>query len=291
MPDLLEQVTAALRSSEESPWLPGLAIGLAEHGWKNLYHDTGLTPYEYGTARVMARDRNVPLQIISMVPAALDEGNSPQVFQIELLGRDTACLYEESGVRFYTEDEINRGELVGRVVEAVNILKSTPTLFMTVAALVRSVHLIDAGCDDYDVSFSEPHIPFSIFISVPRNESLSAAIRTAEAIVHEAMHLQLTLVECVVPLVFHNDNKYYSPWKGEHRTTQGVLHALYVFRVIDKFLEDLSLSPIMIKNAGYHLRDRRTQIITEIEQVKYLRSSLDLSPEGVNLVRRLLNET
>jgi HEXXH motif-containing protein len=292
MPDLVELVTAALRNADESPWLPGLAVELAERCWINLYNNMELKPSEYGTVRVIARSRSAPRQIISVIPAALcNRDPAAQVFQIEVLDQGTARPYEESGVKFYSEDEIYEEKLAERIVQAVNILKGIPTLFMTVTALVRSIHLIDAGDDDYDVSFSEPHLPFSIFISVPRNDSPSSAIRIAEAIVHEAMHLQLTLVECVLPLVLYSGNKYYSPWKREHRTTQGVLHALYVFRVIDRFLEGLSLTPAMINNVGAYQHDRRIQISNELKRVKYFRSCSDLSQAGASLVHMLLSET
>src|SRR6185436_6158748 len=101
MPDLVRRVTTTLRNPGDSPWLPGLATGLADRGWKDLYHDIGLTPSDYGTARVMARDSNAPRKIVSVVPAALNDGDSAQVFQIELLGGDASRRYEESGVRFY----------------------------------------------------------------------------------------------------------------------------------------------------------------------------------------------
>lgn len=290
MPDLVERVTTALRNPGDSPWLPGLATGLAERSWNDLYHDIGLTPTEYGTARIMASDCRAPREIVSVVPAALSGKDSTQVFQIELLGKDTARRYEESGVKFYSEDEINEERMTERVVEALNILKSIPTLFTTVAELVRSVHLIDASDDDYDVSFSEPDIPFSIFISVPKARSITNTLRVAEAIVHEAMHLQLTLIEQTVPLVRLGDKRYFSPWKGEYRSPQGVLHALYVFRVIYIFLKSLTSLPMFLDGRAAHISKRHNQIATEIEQVKSFQDCLDLTPYGFKFVQSLLAE-
>jgi HEXXH motif-containing protein len=289
MSDLVGRVTAALRNPGDSLWLPALTAGLADRGWEDLYHDTGLTPSEYGTERVLACDHNAPCQIVSVIPTALSYRDSAQAFQIELLGSDIARRYEEAGVKFYSEGEIDRERMTERVVEAVAIIKSIPTLFTTVAELVRSVHLLDAGNDDYDISFSKPQLPFSIFISVPRSDSLISAVRVAESIVHEAMHLQLTLIEHVVPLVQYTGLKYYSPWKGMNRSPRGVLHALYVFRVIDLFLGELMLSPFVVDGVGLHLQDRRAQISNEIEQVKYLGNCSDITPDGTNFVRSLLN--
>lgn len=279
---------AALMNPGDSPWLPGLAPVLADRGWKDLYHDIGLTPSEYGSARVMARDRNAPRQLVSMVPTVLNERDFAQAFQIELLGRDTSRRYEESGVKFYSEDDINRGRRTEQVVEAVTVLKSIPTLFTTVTELVRSVHLIDAGDDDYDVSFSEPHIPFSIFVSVPKVSSITNTLRLAEAIVHEAMHLQLTLIEKFVPLAHETQLRIFSPWRGEFRSVRGVLHALYVFRVIVRFLESLLSVRIHQASSLEYIRMRRGEIYLQINQIRSLRDCSGLTVAGASFVRRLM---
>jgi HEXXH motif-containing protein len=289
MSDLVEQVTTALRNPGDSPWLPGVATGLADHGWKDLYHNIRLTSSDYGTARVIARDCSAPRKIISVIPAALSDRDSEQVFQIELLSEDTSRRYEESGVKFYFEDEINEEKLSKGIVEAVNILKSLPTLFTTIAELVRSVHLLDAGDDDYDVSFSEPHIPFSIFISVPKVSSITNTLRIAEAIVHEAMHLQLTLIERLVPLVTKTQRRIFSPWRGEYRSVRGVLHALYVFRVVDRFLE--ALLPVNTYNDGglEYIQMRREEIYLQINTIRSLKDCSELTVTGASFVRRLIH--
>jgi HEXXH motif-containing protein len=288
MPDLVGRVTSALRNPGDSPWLPGVTAGLVDRGWEDLYQGTGLTPSEYGTERVLARDRNALRKVVSVIPAALSYRDSAQAFQIELLGRDTTRRYEESGVKFYSEDEINRESMTERVVEAVTVLKSVPTLFTTITELVRSVHLIDAGDDDYDVSFSEPHVPFSIFVSVPNAGSITNTLRIAEAIVHEAMHLQLTLIEKFVPLAHETQLRIFSPWRGEYRSVRGVLHALYVFRVIVRFLESLlSVSSHHASALGY-IQMRRGEIYLQINTIRSLKDCSELTVAGADFVRRLM---
>jgi hypothetical protein len=49
------------------------------------------------------------------------------------------------------------------------------------------------------IRYSSPAIPFSIFVSVPPADERNVVARLAEAIIHEAMHLQLTLIEAIVP--------------------------------------------------------------------------------------------
>jgi HEXXH motif-containing protein len=289
MPDLVGRVTAALRNPGDSPWLPGLATALAECGWADLYHNTGLTPSEYGTARVMARDSSAPQKIVSVVPAALSGRDSTQVFQIELLSEDTSRRYEQSGVRFYSEEEILNGlEISDRLAEAVNTLKLVPAFLITVATLVRSVHLIDAGDDDYDVSFSEPNIPFSIFVSVPRSPSQCGVLRVAEAILHEAMHLQLTLIERIVTLIKPSGSGYFSPWRGEYRTAQGVLHALYVFRVIDCFFGELLNKKLVSSKYFEYLHQRKYEIACQTDEIREFSECPELTDLGKNFVKRLI---
>lgn len=289
MPDLVGRVTAALRNPGDSPWLPGLTAGLADRGWENLYHDTGLMPSEYGTARVMTRDRNAPRKVVSVIPSALDEVDSAQAFQIELLDEDTARPYEEAGIKFYSEDEINELKMTERITEAANILKSVPTLFQTVAALVRSVHLIDAGDDEYDVSFSEPHLPFSIFVSVPARHTSTDTLRVSEAIVHETMHLQLTLVEQVISLFTSTSGQYYSPWRREFRSPQGILHGLYVFLTVDEFFYELRQWICQKDKAEIDfIGERRAEIRSQISQLTSFQDSTDLTVIGTEFARRLL---
>ena len=58
--------------------------------------------------------------------------------------------------------------------------------------------------------------------------------RVAEALVHEAMHLQLSLLERRIELVESDRTKAvaFSPWRNSERDVQGVIHALYVFVIV-----------------------------------------------------------
>ena len=50
------------------------------------------------------------------------------------------------------------------------------------------------------------------------------------------MHLQLTLLDTVEPLVGTSGTCGYSPWKQEIRPVEGLLHGIYVFAVIHQTL-------------------------------------------------------
>jgi HEXXH motif-containing protein len=214
---------------------------------------------------------------------------SPErMLQVETLDAEFKHSYKEAGVRFYSAEEINDAHVLERLKEAITVLKSTPTLLATVAALVRSVHVLDPGDDDYDVSFSEPHIPFSIFVSVPQVSSMVSALRVAEAIVHEAMHLQLTLIEQVVPLVRTTSRQHYSPWRGEFRNARGVLHALYVFCVIDLLFCALQALPLRDSNVVDYIKRRRSEIRDQVSLIRSFQDSDDLTETGRAFTRRMI---
>jgi HEXXH motif-containing protein len=209
--------------------------------------------------------------------------------RIEILGEGLTVRYEKAGVKLFTGEEIGRAKISERLAEAVDTLRSVPTLFETVAALVRSVHVIDAGDDNYDVSFSDPSIPFSIFVSVPAGSVHAGALRVAESVVHEAMHLQLTLVERLTPLVGESRGKYYSPWRGEYREARGVLHALFVFRVIDTFLMKLQEGRSPNEDYADYVHGRRRQITEQVAEIRCFQECPELTPLGTDFVGHLLN--
>jgi HEXXH motif-containing protein len=289
MSELVERVKDTLENSGNSPWLPRLTDELAEVGWQNLYCEVGLSSINYGTLRVVARDASAPRRIVARLPLALSADDLGHELQVETFDKDFARQYEEAGVRFYSEEEICGIKIIDRLDEAVNILKLVPTLFTTVAALVKSVHLIYASDDDYDVSFSEPHIPFSIFVSFPRLPSQTGALRVAEAVIHEAMHLQLTLIERIVALTTPACRRYYSPWREEYRDVRGVLHALYVFRVIDNFYEEAVTHPDACDlERSEYIRLRRIEISEQVNAVKSFRDCPELTKLGADFVKCLL---
>jgi HEXXH motif-containing protein len=285
---LIERVTEALENSFDSPWLPGLAEELAEVVWRNLYYDMGLIPSDYGTARVMARSRNAPRRIVASLPIPFSADGHGRMHYVETLEEDFARSYNEAGVRFYTVEQINNTNVLEQLEEAINYLKLLPSLYEVAANLVKSIHLINPDDDDYDISFSEPHIPFTIFVSIPSLRSLNSTLRVTEALVHETMHLQLTLVEQVVALTKPENGRYFSPWRDEYRTAQGILHALYVFRVIDCFFGEL-LNKQLISNKDFeYLHERRHAIAVQVNEIRDFSDCTELTNLGKSFVQKLV---
>ena len=113
-------------------------------------------------------------------------------------------------------------------------------------------------------------------------------MRVGEAIVHEAMHLQLSLIEKIVPLINSNEKEFYSPWKNEYRNSTGILHALYVFRVIESFYEQLEMKQYLSSMNLDFIKKRRSKILQQINEIKEFSRNPDLTEYGLRFTKRLL---
>ena len=170
---------------------------------------------------------------------------------------------------------------------AFSLLNIGHGLFDTVVALVRSVHLLKAAELAYDISYSDPDLPCSIFVSVPAG-GRCARLRLAESIIHEAMHLQLTMLEKEVPMVCDTTTTGYSPWQRTVRPVDGLLHGLFVFCVIDQWLQVIMDSYMLSKEEHIYVSKRRFEIANEIKMVSGLNTSSGLTEFGREFVSWLL---
>ena len=290
MGNLPDAVKAALTDPHAPLWLPDVTAALVEMGQQTLHLQTGIPMSHYGTARVLAGDARAPRHVVACLsfgPGA--DGVASDMLAEYLIG-DVARRYQEVGLVFYPPDMIASTPILYCVQEAIDILTSLPTLHCTVAKLVKVCHLFKPEDDDYDVSYSDPQVPFSIFVSVSQRRRPHDALRVAESIVHEAMHLQLTLIEQATPLVHPSDERYFSPWKGAYRSPQGVLHALYVFRVIAQYLERLLELPGWSLSSTDHMRHRRREIALQVHEIATFKDNSALTALGFRFVQRLVDE-
>ncbi len=155
--------------------------------------------------------------------------------------------------------------------------------------LVRSIHVLKQDDPEIDMSHSDPQIPFSIFVSVCDDATAISNLRVAESILHEAMHLKLTILENIVPMVKPFDGSlHFSPWRNQKRPAQGVLHGAFVFKAINDFYHGL------LKNNVYHpegqifLLSRISEITGELNQLQSFGASKDLTSPGISLTTNLL---
>ena len=281
-------VRNALHDQSEPLWFPGLAMPLSELTWHRLKREAGLSPESYCTARLLRGDPNAQSDVIaSCRPRAAPQAIAHlRAIPIEMLSADVASFPYQPGGRFLDSNSV-ANIAAPALNEALSVLALVPSLWFTVSTLVRAIHVIDPGEDDTDVSFSDPSIPFSIFVSVPRQASPLTPLRVAEAVLHESMHLHLTLMHDVVPFLQSREKLYYSPWRHEQREAEGILHSLYVFGVIYSFL---GLAPkCQGAEVMAYVEGRRKQIQSQLRQTQRFAMSDELTVEGTTLVDRLLD--
>ncbi len=287
MADLLQNIRAVLKNRSTPLWFPDLAAPLTARRWRTLYQQTAIIKNDYGTSRVRAGNAGAPRHIVDRLSVSPRGEDTASVILIETLPENDLRKYQEMGLTFYSRAELTTSTTFGCLQDAIRILAQVPTLQKTVGSLVRVCHILKPEDDDYDVSHSDPYVPFSIFVSVPQKRKANCELRIAESIVHEAMHLQLTLLEQVLPLICPSDEAYFSPWKGEFRSPQGILHALYVFRVIDQFLEQLLTLSIWPSESIDYMRNRRIKIEQQIRGIEAFVGCPTLTTAGICFVRRL----
>ena len=286
--DVNTLVRSALQDRSDPLWFPNLAEPISRVVWNQLERGLGITPATYGTSRLLRGNSRESRSVVARCGPGSNSGiqGCAQGIPIEMLPADIARQFVGNSVRFIDAHKVV-GTVAGQLEEALYLLNLVPTVWPTVCTLVRSLHIIDPGGDETDVSFSDPTVPFSIFVSVPGIWSEEAALRVAEAILHEAMHLHLTLVDRVVPLVLPQQLMYYSPWRDEERDSEGMLQALYVFGVIRSYL--MSIPVQRTKTVNDYVVDRIAQISRQMEQARDFRGSDELTPDGTALVARLLD--
>ena len=269
-------------------WTAALPATLRQIGVADLLSPLGLDLESYGTARMMARSANEVRQIIgSFNPPDGAKGG------LALL----ECLPSRAVAELNAVD-LSLGAIDDSTVSAnISVLKQArhyvhtvwPELSSSIGHLVRCVHLLKAPSPELDCSYSRPDLPFSVFLSVPEHGTRAKIERVTEALVHETMHLQLSLVERRIPLVElgRAETVAFSPWRDSERNVPGVLHALYVFVVVQTLWQRAAQrTPCGLDR---EFADARVRAIRdEVARTRHLAASHGLSREGRQLVGQLL---
>jgi len=269
-------------------WFAGLAAPLARTRWGLVAESIGLTRRIYGTARYLAGDGSVPRDNLTTVdlPAVFA---APGPVVVEVLHGAARGRYTDLGLSFQEDGEIDSGLFHDRLINAFDWLAQVPAVAAAVGAVLATLHVLRPGGPEYDVSYSDPLLPFSIFVGIDGSEQANGSLRLAEGILHECMHLQLTLMEGTVPMVSGANELQHSPWQGTMRPSQGILHGLYVFRVIQDFHRALLKSGSLTPSELSYLARRIETIEGEVATVGDLAASRDLTGTGRRLAAALLS--
>ena len=271
----------------ESPWMPDFAVGLASAEWIRIERTFGLDRKSYGTVRYAQRDRSAPRWVLGELIPPAGFGN-PGPIVLEELDLDGSAPYRAMGLEFATAEAVVRANAAPRLVAALVTISSVPDLAMALGHVLGAVHVLQPPGADYDVSHSDPNIPFSVFVGVSLEPGPLDRLRLAEELVHECMHLQLTLIEARLPLLHGTEELHPSPWQGRLRPTRGVLHGFYVFAALDTFFSRLLARGGLDPTEAAHVRARRCSIAAELlVAASALATSCELTDEGRSLVAEL----
>lgn len=279
MPNGTRKIVRKALARFVEPWFPGLAGQLTASAWQEFARH-GFVPSNYGTHRWLERDPAAERLVLATIGLA-----GPLEYRIEALPESSRTRYERIGLTF--PESISIRPHVAAVQSALSHITPVPSLYAAVCAYLRTLHVLQAPGKDFDVSHSDPEAPFSIFVSVP-SACPNGALRLAESIVHECMHLQLTMIETLLPLVGTEGEGAFSPWQQRQRPLRGVLHGLYVFSVIDAWLQALAHSDWLAPDKRTFVTKRRQEIAGEITQVADLLTVKGLTVCGRVLVGQLL---
>ena len=180
----------------------------------------------YSTAQFLNGSKPCVLDTVSVAGFPFDSA-----LRVELLPSTLASRWQSLGLQFATKRDIENMRFDEVLAKSLDLMRLVAPLYGTVAGVCRSVHVLLASAEGYDVSYSDPSLPFSIFVSCPAEGEPDRWERLAENTLHEALHLQLSLIERIQPLVADGakEQKVFSPWRQGERSIGGLLHAIYVF--------------------------------------------------------------
>jgi hypothetical protein len=288
MSNIQDLMFSAIENKASPLWFPALTKQLVRYGWKDIYEKYGLHKENYSTETALHGDIGNSITVTACLsPTARNSAEALQPINIYPMPDEIASTYADSGSKPYSPEMLQNSTVLQCLQESLDILAAIPTVYETVSTLVACLHILQPEDDDFDISYSLPNIPFSIFVSVPSKRMENDVLRVAEAILHEAMHLQLTLIEQFVPMIVETDEKYFSPWKNEYRHPRGVLHAIYVFRVIKQFFELLIKQNISSLSIQY-LSKRCDVISRQLAEINDFVTCLYFTEAGNALINRLL---
>jgi len=283
----VEIVSVLMACLEQSSplWNVEITKRLVEEKWEELKNQNSWDPDNYSTAGFLLGDASLAAERFA-IPIDLDTED----IYIEIPSQEhLSIFYKENGLELYTKDELDSLESIKILNNAFTTISTVRPIFNCVTTLVRAIQILKPGDPDNDVSYSHPNIPFSIFVSICDKQTEETTLRIAESIIHEAMHLQLTLIENHIELVKPNStDNYYSPWRDEKRPARGVLHGLYVFRVVLDFFRELASSHgnnRVVEYANGRIKEIKTQFI----HVRDFYKLPAFNATGAQLAQQLVN--
>lgn len=279
----LEQKIQDFISSPFPIWELGLTDTLVKSKLREL-NGRGLTkPSEYSTLGALRKKFNG-----NQLDRDLFYGEDAESgIYLEHPHSELAGFYREHGLLPCSKTESESIDAISKLSRAIGVFDSVDQLGQSVQRLIWSIHVLRQDDPEIDVSYSHPDIPFSIFLTLCPEISPDSILRVAEGILHEAMHLKLSLIEEVVPMINKGTtHTYFSPWRDELRPVRGVLHGLFVFRAIQEFY-CLLLPMVNSTQELDFITWRIEQIKVELSLLTEFSKSRGLTQDGATLAINL----
>ncbi|SHN36158.1 aKG-HExxH-type peptide beta-hydroxylase [Mucilaginibacter sp. OK098] len=255
-------------------WNNALSVRLVDDNFKALNNTYGLTSSILKHAVVKENILPLTEEVGCMV--------------IALPSKEIQFFFDDHGLTPFSTDNLF-DEAVAQIKGAIAVFEDVPPVKDFIIKIVKSIVILKAEDPQTDISYSHPDLPFSVFVSVCDQISPITNLRVAESILHEAMHLYLTLIEGVSPMISLNSNEtFYSPWRDEQRPVRGVLHGLWVFKAILDFY--CVIRENAVSNIVLEFIDNRIKLLKkEIAQVSGFQHSKGLTSQGQILAMNLLS--
>ena len=268
------------------PWDPIATSQLVCTKWVEIRQDLKISERQYSTSKLLEKTGSTGQHNLVLFRHSMG-----RIVQLE--GSDTAAprtFCTENHLEPYSQAETCRIDGLSRVRRALTWMQAVEYTILPVVTVTRSIHLLKPPSCDIDTSYSHPDVPFSIFVSIPWTPQVNEEIRLAESILHEAMHLVLSLKEEATDFVCppKRHEMFYSPWRGEMRPVSGVLHGLFVFRAIYEFFRRFPPNELSEQLRG-HLEGRMAELHAQFRQVSSFAKHTALTAPGRALAKQLLN--
>lgn len=252
---------------------------LVDYKWTELDTQNQITPNSYTITQCVIKDKS-----LSEINFLLSASNYN--IKISVPTDDLKDFFESHGIEPLEITNDKYENEIKKITAALDIFQKNQPILNFILNIIKSVLLIKAENSDTDISYSHPEIPFSIFFSICEEISIISDLRVAESILHEAMHLKLTLIENIVPLIIPNaKGVYFSPWRDEPRPARGVLHGLFVFKALLDFFEHIIETNLPEKE---YIQSRINQIKKDLFELKDFAKCADLTKDGAILTTNLL---
>lgn len=276
--DFIKRIESYLQGS--SPLLNNTLIyDLVAMRWDDLIENSNIkSPDKYSTANILLNEDFALPELQEIANGIFIE--IPDFCRL-------SSFYKDHGLIPVSKHECDVINAIEQLKKAFDFLCYENACRENIESLIKCVQVLKQPEPEFDISYSHPKVPFTIFVSIGYERSKNDMIRLAESILHETMHLKLTIIEHFCPLVNDNKHHFFSPWRDEERPVQGVLHGMYVFKTILDFYE--SVLPRIQDIEQYDFIDWRIEAIkSELKTLKSFPSNEGLSANGAILARNLL---